>query len=46
LEKLLVLSKIKNGSFSLIPDTGVFLLEEANSASGSSLAAEGDLVVG
>ena len=38
---LLVSSKIKEGSCSLIPDTGLFLLEDATSYSGSSLLTEG-----
>ena len=43
---LLVSSKIKKGSCSLISGTGLFLLEEATSDYGSTLLTEGARVVG
>jgi len=43
---LLVSSKIKKGSCSLIYDTRLFLLEEATSDSGSYLLTEGAWAVG
>jgi hypothetical protein len=42
---LLVSSKIQKGSCSVIPDTGLFLLEEATSDSGSSQLTEADWAV-
>ena len=43
---LLVLSKIKKRSCLVVPDVGVFLLQEATSDSGSSLLTEGAWAVG
>jgi hypothetical protein len=43
---LLVSSKIKKGSCPFIAETGLFLLEEGTSDSGSSLLADGAWTVG